>query len=80
MDLEFACPHCGDLVLINTNEINCGIFRHGVFKETNQQINSHETKSNCDVYKEKDLIYGCGKPFQVVKVNDKYEISICDYI
>ena len=30
------CPHCNEEVLIFSYEINCGIFRHGVFKENMQ--------------------------------------------
>ena len=80
MDINFKCPHCKEHILVNTNEINCGIFRHGVFKHTNEQINPHETKENCDKFIQKNLIYGCAKPFQIIKNNDKYEILICEYI
>lgn len=80
MDLEFLCPHCAQILIVNTNEINCGIFRHGVFKKTGQQINPHETKINCDQFVESNLVYGCAKPFAIKKTNDKYEISICDYV
>jgi hypothetical protein len=79
MDLEFECPHCKEILIVNTTEINCGIFRHGVFIETGEQINPHETKVNCDKFVEENKIYGCGKPFEIIKVNDKYNISICDY-
>lgn len=80
MDLEFECPHCFNLVIVNSNEINCGIFRHGILKETGQQINPHETQANCDKFIRDNLVYGCAKPFEIKKVGDKYEISICDYI
>ncbi len=79
MELEFECPHCKDIVIVNTNELNCGIFRHGVFKETGQQMNPHETKANCDKFAAENKIYGCGKPFEIIKVNEKYKVSICDY-
>jgi hypothetical protein len=80
MDLEFECPHCKQILIVNINEINCGIFRHGVFKESGQQINPHETKANCDQFIKSDLVYGCAKPFEIKKIFDKYEITICDYI
>ena len=80
MDLEFSCPHCKDLIIVNINEINCGIFRHGVFKHNNEQINPHETKENCDKFLNEKLVYGCAKPFQIIKTNDTYKVSICDYI
>ena len=80
MDLEFECPHCNQILIVNTNDINCGIFRHGVLKETGQQINPHETKANCDKFVELNLVYECAKPFEIKKNVDKYEITICNYI
>ena len=68
-----TCPHCNEFILIE--ELNCRIFRHGVFKNTNQQISPHASKEECDAYIVQDLIYGCGKPF---KITDKVEK--CDYI
>ena len=72
------CPHCKEFVIIE--KVNCGIFRHGSFKSNDQQINPHESKKMCDYYFENNLIYGCGKPFQIVKNGEKFEIEICDYI
>ena len=72
------CPHCQDYIEIQ--ELNCCIFRHGLFKETGQQINPHESKQICDQYSHRKLIYGCGKPFQIIKNGEKFEIQICDYI
>ena len=28
-----SCPHCDNLVEINVSEINCAIFRHGIYKK-----------------------------------------------
>jgi hypothetical protein len=72
------CPHCKELIIIE--ELNCKIFRHGVFKETNLQINPHATKSECDYLIDNNLIYGCGKPFEIYLINNNYHIKICDYI
>jgi hypothetical protein len=72
------CPHCKEYVIIS--KINCGIFRHGTFKNNNNQIDPHSTKDVCDSFVKQDLIYGCGKPFQIVLKEGKYEIEICDYI
>jgi DNA-directed RNA polymerase subunit RPC12/RpoP len=74
--LIIECPHCNELILINKNEINCSIFRHGVFKVNMEQINPHLDKKSCDDLKSKDLIYGCSKPFRLI--NEKP--IICDYI
>jgi len=73
-----TCPHCSGSIEIE--QINCGIFRHGVLKSTNTQINPHSSKETCDNLLEKNLIYGCSKPFRITKVEDKFEITICDYI
>ena len=72
------CPHCKESIIIE--EINCAIFRHAVLKINNQQINPHSPKDICDVLIEKKLIYGCGKPFQLIKKDNKLEAIICDYI
>ncbi len=74
------CPHCKDQVFIQQKEINCGIFRHGVYKQNNQQMNPHAPKEECDKAKDEDLIWGCGKPFRVYVRNNEYFIEICDYI
>jgi len=72
------CPHCQESIIIE--EINCAIFRHAVLKTTNQQIDPHSSKYICDVLIENKLIYGCGKPFQLIKKDNKIEAVICDYI
>jgi hypothetical protein len=72
------CPHCKESIIIE--EINCAIFRHAVLKINNQQINPHSSKDICDDLIDKKLIYGCGKPFQLIKKDNKYEAIICDYI
>jgi hypothetical protein len=75
MVLYVECPHCG--IYIEIEKINCNIFRCGVYKSNIKQcINPHSSKKECDELKEKDLIYGCGKPFTIK--NEK--AIICDYI
>jgi hypothetical protein len=74
-----VCPHCKEPILIE--KLNCGIFRHGVLKVTGQQMAPHLDKYHCDSLKERDLIYGCGKPFQVkVDENQLFFAEECDYI
>jgi hypothetical protein len=68
------CPHCK--IWIEIIEINCAIFRCGLFKHNFQQIPQHENKKMCDLYIKNDLIYGCSKPFKIV---DSKPV-ICDYI
>jgi hypothetical protein len=68
------CPHCHEYIEIV--EINCSIFRHGVYKTNYQQINPHLPKAECDRLQQNDLIFGCGKPF-IIREN---KAEICDYI
>ena len=77
-NFEAQCPHCNDYLIIE--QINCAIFRHGVYKLNNQQINPHLSKNECDNLKQKDLIYGCGKPFMVKNIDNNWIAIICDYI
>lgn len=71
----YKCPHCDlDIIII---DINCGIFRCGIFKDTGKQLNPHATKDECDKVFKENLIYGCGKPFKITV--DK-KLIICDYI
>ena len=72
------CPHCSRGVIIDKTEINCGIFRHGVWRGSGDPINPHAPKEECEDLVSKGLIYGCGKPFQVNK--ETFDVSICDYI
>lgn len=76
-DLIVECPHCKEQVIIE--ELNCRIFRHGVFKD-GKQIDPHEKKELCDLYVKENKIYGCGKPFMIIEKDDKLIAEICDYI
>jgi len=70
MDIE--CPHCQQKIWIE--QINCGIFRCGMIKETGNQV-PHATKEECDAYLIQG-IYGCGKPFQIVEGR----VTVCGYL
>lgn len=72
------CPHCQEFVEII--EINCAIFRHGIFKVSGQQIDPHSSKELCDKYIKDDQIFGCGKPFKVFLKDNILLVEICDYI
>ncbi len=81
----FDCPYCKEKILIYHTDINCGIFRHGIYINTYQQINPHETKEVCDSVIQQNKIYGCGKPFRIIanktKENkDQFTCEACDYI
>ena len=71
------CPNCNNPVLIE--QLNCRIFRHGILKANNTQIDPHASKDLCDYYINNGLIYGCGKPFRILE-NNKFETVICEYI
>lgn len=78
---EVKCPHCGEFIIIE--QVNCAIFRHGIYKDNYLQINPHLSKNECDKLKEEDLIYGCGKPFKIENNNNNNNIwtaVICEYI
>jgi hypothetical protein len=83
-DFVIECPHCKEPILIE--KLNCCIFRHGTFKCNGKQIDSHAKKELCDFYIKKKLIFGCGKPFQIIKNtesknnDDKFIAIVCDYI
>ena len=77
-EVIIICPHCSEYIIIE--KLNCGIFRHGCFISSGKQIQPHATKELCELYINKNLIYGCGKPFQITKEGDEYKVSICDYI
>ena len=80
------CPHCNQC--IEVIELNCKIFRCGVFKKNMKQINPHLCKNKCQQLVLENKIYGCGNPFQVEivekvdKMNSEieYKAVICGYI
>jgi hypothetical protein len=77
-ELIFICPHCENYLIIQ--KLNCGIFRHGVLIINKKQIDPHASKAKCDYYIKNNLIYGCGKPFRISNIDNKWIIEICDYI
>ena len=72
-----TCPHCFDNVFIYTNEINCRIFRHGVYKHNNEPVNPHLDQNSCEQLIISGNIYGCCKPFIL---NSENKAEICGYI
>ena len=80
MEVELICPHCNELFVVNTKEINCGIFRHAVYKNNMKPINPHETKEKCEQLVNQNLVFGCAKPFKIIQELNKFTVEICDYI
>jgi hypothetical protein len=73
------CPHCQTFVLIE--EIYCGIFRHGQYKDGYKFVEPHMSENDCKRLLESDLVYGCMKPFRIVKKSkNEYNVEICGYI
>ena len=73
------CPHCQDPIVIE--KLNCCIFRHGTLIASGKQIGPHSPKELCDFYVLRNKIYGCGKPFQIVRdEKDNLVAVVCDYI
>lgn len=71
------CDHCSSYFIVLDNQINCGIFRHGVYKTNlNQPIPPHLDKKSCDELVQQGKIYGCGKPLRW----DGTKFNKCDYI
>jgi len=83
--IVFKCPHCQgdentqDGILVYLKEINCAIFRHGVYKDSGKQMPPHAPKEECDRLAKEDKIIGCGKPYEIVKINGEYKIQKCGY-
>jgi hypothetical protein len=73
-----TCPNCSFSIIIE--KINCSIFRHAVFISNGEQVPPHLNKEECEILIKKKLIYGCCKPFRLIKNNNKYQAVICDYI
>ena len=68
MNSIVSCPHCGQVIEIL--ELNCRIFRCGIYKDSFQQIDPHLCKELCDSLAKQQKIFGCGKPFQLVDGKD----------
>jgi len=78
-NIIIKCPHCDRQ--IEVIELNCCIFRCGIYQTTFEQIHPHLSKPECDRLFNENLIYGCGKPFRVNKLEDGTYVSvICDYV
>ena len=68
------CPHCKDYVFIE--KLNCRIFRHACYKN-GEPIPPHASKEECETLLEKNMIYGCAKPFQILQDGS---VIVCEYI
>ena len=69
------CPYCN--IYIEVLELNCKIFRCGIYKNNYVQINPHMLKEECDLLVSTNSIYGCSKPFMINELNEPVP---CGYI
>ena len=76
----FTCPYCEGTIIVHRNELNCRIFRHGVLKANQEQMNPHCPKEECDRLVAENLIIGCGKPFRVEGEGVNVNVVMCGYI
>ena len=74
------CPNCKGKITICKNQLNCKIFRHGVYKNNGIGINPHAPKELCDKLVTESKIYGCGKPFRVIEEKGDLIAEVCNYI
>lgn len=77
-NIYLPCPHCKQMIQIE--EINCAIFRCGIYKKNYQQIPPHLPKYFCEDLIKRDLIYGCSKPFKFITDNNEHKLIECEYI
>lgn len=70
------CPYPDCNIAIEIIEINCSIFRCGIYKDNGNQIDPHLPKEECDKLKRNDKIWGCGRPFKLVNRT----LVRCEYI
>ena len=76
----FNCPQCNLEIIVNIHELNCKIFRHGIYKNNYTQVNPHLSYEECEKLINTDNIIGCCKPFQIITINNKLYAIKCDYI
>lgn len=77
----YQCPHCEAYVETHIKQLNCKIFRHGVYKSNGKQVPPHSKKSLCDRIFREGHIYGCGKPYRIYKSSEgNLCVRKCGYI
>ena len=77
-DNYITCPYCS--IMVEIVQLNCKIFRCGIYKSSGEQINPHLPKNECDRLLQTNAIYGCGKPFRIINDITPFIVEKCDYI
>lgn len=70
------CPKCDGPIIIE--QLNCGIFIHGVCKVNHTQVNPHSNTEEVKIMLYDDKIWGCGQQFKVSIVDGKYILTECE--
>jgi len=70
------CLNCQVSIWVPVNQINCRIFRCGVYKADSQPIHPHLSKDECTRLVSENLIFGCGTAFYF----DGTNLRLCEYI
>jgi hypothetical protein len=72
------CPHCQGGVEVE--QVNCAIFRHGVFRSNGMQIPPHSSQESCETWSWNNELFGCGKPFKIIKdEQNEWKAIVCEY-
>jgi hypothetical protein len=78
-NIIIQCPHCNMWVIIE--QLNCGIFRHGQYISNWNFVEPHMPKAQCERLLQENKVFGCMKPFRIIKTkDDEWNAEICDYI
>ena len=77
---RFVCPHCSIDIEVQKKQLNCKIFRCGVFKNNGKHINPHTNKLECERLLNEQLVYGCTRPFRFVNDQQQNYVEPCGYI
>jgi hypothetical protein len=68
--IMFTCPYeeCQGTITVAPNQINCGVFRHGVYKATGRPVGAHLSQDKCLELVRQGKVYGCVQPFRIRKI------------
>lgn len=77
--IEFVCPHCGLIFIVDSKETNCRIIRHFVFYN-GEQLNPHSSREECKKVLNGNLGYGCAGPVYLSYKDGVWKALPCDYI
>ena len=68
--IMFTCPYeeCQGTITVAPNQINCGVFRHGVYKTSGRPVGAHLSQDKCLELVKQGKVYGCVQPFRIRKI------------